>query len=191
VTVRHGSGRSVPHAGMIAAAVAAVVLVVLAAWFLWPSGDDATQAATPAIDAAAVDALKDVLPAGYPSEACQPVQAPEGATAKVECSKNTDVGGPPKATYTLMKDADALKQAMDDVIADAGIVNCPGNIQSPGPWRRNATPTKVAGNLVCGLPQGKPMVAWTNDANLVLNVTKAGPEGPTLDQLYQWWSNHS
>jgi hypothetical protein len=182
--------------GLIAAAVAGVALVALAVWFLWPAGDtdsvNATAAApTSTVDADGLERLKAVLPPGYSSDACRPVEATKDAVAMVDCTQNADVGGPATATYTLMKDGDALSAAMDNAVADAKIVNCPGNIQSPGPWRRNATPTKVAGTLVCGLPQGKPLVAWTNDAELLLSVVRAGPEGPTLDQLYKWWSNHS
>jgi hypothetical protein len=192
VPVRHNG----IHPGLIAAAVAGVALVALAAWLLWPAGDtdtaDSTTAApTPAVDADALERLKAVLPPGYSSDACTPAEAAKDAVAMVDCTQNADVGGPPTATYTLMKDGDALNTAMDNVVADAKIVNCPGNIQSPGPWRRNATPTKVAGTLVCGLPQGKPLVAWTNDAELLLSVVRAGPQGPTLDRLYKWWSNHS
>jgi hypothetical protein len=76
-------------------------------------------------------------------------------------------------------------------IADANLVDCPNSIQSPGPWRRNASPQEIAGTLVCGLSHEQPQVMWTNDAELVLNAVRAGPEGPTLDQLYAWWSNHS
>ena len=35
---------------------------------------------------------------------------------------------------------------------------------------------------VCGLSHEQPQVMWTNDAELVLNAVRAGPEGPTLDQ---------
>ena len=182
--------------GLIAAAGAGVALVALVVWMMWPASDTdsagpTTSSPTPTVDAEAVETLKGVLPPGYPSDACEPADAPKDAVAMVNCAENADADGPPTATYTLMKDGDALRTAMDDVVADAKIVNCPGNIQSPGPWRRNATPTKVAGTLVCGLPQGKPMVAWTNDADLLLSVVRAGPEGPTLDQLYKWWSSHS
>jgi hypothetical protein len=192
VPVRHTGIRP----GLIGAAVAGVALVALAVWFLWPSGDtdtaDPTTAApTPTVDADALERLKAVLPPGYSSDACTPREAAKDAVAMVDCTQNADVGGPPTATYTLMKDGDALSTAMDNVVADAKIVNCPGNIQSPGPWRRNATPTKVAGTLVCGLPHGKPLVAWTTDADLLLSVVRAGPKGPTLDQLYKWWSSHS
>jgi hypothetical protein len=71
------------------------------------------------------------------------------------------------------------------------VVNCPGNIQSPGPWRRNATPQQVSGTLVCGLQASRPTLAWTDDIVLLLGVVRADATGPTLDQLYAWWSTHS
>lgn len=193
VPLRRNTGQPV----LIAATVAAVVLAGLAAWWLWPSGDDEQQAAdpstsaTPTVDAEANAQLMGLLPAGYSSEACEAAEAPEGASAEVTCTKNADTGGPASATYTLMEDEDALKAAMDRVIEDARVVNCPGRIQSPGPWRRNASPKEVAGTLVCGMPGGQPQIAWTTDSTLVLNVVRADPEGPALDQLFTWWQSHS
>ena len=70
-------------------------------------------------------------------------------------------------------------------------MTCPGNIQSPGPWRRNAAPDIVAGTLFCGTQEGQAVVVWTSDAQSLLNVTEAGAQGPSLDQLYAWWGTHS
>ncbi|PJE00932.1 MAG: hypothetical protein CK429_35820, partial [Mycobacterium sp.] len=60
-----------------------------------------------------------------------------------------------------------------------------------GAWRRNAAPTKVAGTLFCGTRAGQAAVVWTSDAQSLLNVTEAGAQGPSLDQLYAWWGTHS
>jgi hypothetical protein len=109
----------------------------------------------------------------------------------VNCEQNSDRGGPLSATYTLATDKAALGAAFDEVVQASDRVNCPGNIQSPGPWRRNATPQKVSGTLFCGLREGRPTVAWTDEARLVLSVAHAGPSGPTLPELYAWWSSHS
>ena len=79
----------------------------------------------------------------------------------------------------------------DDVINTSSVVNCPGNIQSPGPWRRNATPQQVAGTLVCGFQQSKPTVAWTTDAEMLVSEVQSGPQGPNMVQLYTWWASHS
>jgi hypothetical protein len=47
------------------------------------------------------------------------------------------------------------------------------------------------GTVFCGMRAGRPLVAWTNDAELLLNVAQNDAPGPTLEQLYGWWSTHS
>jgi serine/threonine kinase PknH len=182
--------RQVIQPVVAAAAVAGTALVLIAGSLLWRSGESGSAAAA-TVDGVAQKRLTALLPAGYSAGACTPTEVPKGAVAAVNCVKNADAGGPLSATYTLMKDAAALSSAVGAAIAAADLVDCPGSIQSPGPWRRNASPQQIAGTLVCGLSQEQPQVTWTNDAELVLNVVRAGPEGPTLDQLYAWWSNHS
>jgi len=49
----------------------------------------------------------------------------------------------------------------------------------------------VAGTLFCGTQSGQAVVAWTSDAESLLNVAEAGAEGPSMDQLYTWWGTHS
>jgi serine/threonine kinase PknH len=179
------------------AAVAAVLLAALAAWWLWPSGGDdqvvadSSSPSTPTVDAEGHDKLMSLLPSGYPAGACTAEAAPDGAVAVVNCTRNADAGGPASATYTLAKDAAALDAAIEKTISEARVVNCPGRIQSPGPWRRNASPNTIAGTLVCGMADKQGTVAWTTDSALLLNVTRADPEGPTLDQLFTWWQTHS
>ncbi len=135
--------------------------------------------------------LNELLPQGYPTGACAPDDMdPSGAPA-VTCGPNIDPDGPVSATYTLQHDQDALAEAFEKVTATSAQMNCPGNIQSPGPWRHNATPEKIAGMLFCGVQNGRPTVAWTNDADRLLNVVQSGPQGPTQEQLYAWWSTHS
>jgi hypothetical protein len=63
------------------------------------------------------------------------------------------------------------------------IVTCPGNIQSPGPWRRNATPQQVSGTLVCSYrPRGGHL---DHRANLLVSDVHGDRAGPALNQLYQ------
>lgn len=182
-----------------AAALAVVVLAALAFWLFRPSSEpdstatDAapTTAAEESPDPEAQDRLLRLLPAGYPSESCTPATAGEGALAEVSCEKNSDPGGPLSSTYTLVNDEAALDAAFDDSIRAATRVNCPGNIQSPGPWRRNATPQKTSGVLFCGIQEDRPTVIWTNVDDLLVSTVQSGPQGPTFDQLYAWWSSHS
>jgi hypothetical protein len=186
--------------GPIVAGVAGVLAIGLAAWLFWPSseaGESSNTASTPPTttekpaDTEAQAKLQRLLPPGYPSSSCKQVDPPKDVLAQVDCTQNADTDGPPSATYTLVRDKAALQVAFDGVARGAAVVNCPGNIQSPGPWRRNATPQQVSGTLVCGLQQSRPTLAWTDDVVLLLAVVRADDKGPTLDQLYAWWSSHS
>jgi hypothetical protein len=185
--------------GPIVAGVAGVLAIGLAVWLFWPSsdaGESSNTASTPSttekpVDTEAQAKLLRLLPPGYPSSSCKQVDPPKDALAEVDCTQNADTDGPPSATYTLMRDKAALQAAFDVVVGGTDVVNCPANIQSPGPWRRNATPQQVSGTLVCGLQESRPTLAWTDDIVLLLGVVRADAEGPTLDQLYAWWSTHS
>ncbi|WP_319449311.1 MULTISPECIES: serine/threonine-protein kinase [unclassified Mycobacterium] len=185
------------HALPILVGLAAALIVALATWLLWPSGGSdssaestASSTSTP-VDSAAQNRLSGLLPAGYPAESCKPAEAPNGVQAKVSCTANSDAGGPPAATYTLAGDKAALKSAFDGIVSSSTMVNCPGNIQSPGPWRRNATPQLVSGTLFCGFRGSVPIVVWTDDANLVLSSVEGAKDTPNLDELYVWWTSHS
>jgi serine/threonine kinase PknH len=180
--------------------VAVVVAGGLAFWLLRPSpptpnaGTDPTISAaptSPSPDADAQEQLLRLLPAGYLSDSCKPVAPPKGALAEVNCAGNIDPGGPQPSTYTLVRDKAALDAPFNDIVRASTRVNCPGNIQSPGPWRRNATPHKTSGVLFCGFQESRPTVAWTNDDDLLVSTIQSGPQGPTFDQLYSWWSSHS
>lgn len=177
----------------------AVAVAGVALWLRKPEVDEtpAPTAAPPTTTSSApVDPeqqarLLRLIPAGYPAGACSPVGPPREAIAKVNCTNNADPGGPTSASYTLLKDKQALKTAFDDVVHTSAVVVCPGNYQSPGPWRRNAAPQIPAGTLVCGQHQNLPMVAWTTDEEQMLSVVRSKPGGPNLEQLYAWWTTHS
>jgi hypothetical protein len=173
-----------------------VVVGLLIFWLVRPSPDtgdtdSAPPSAPPTTPNADAERLLHLVPAGYPSDSCKPAAVPKGALAQVSCDKNSDAGGPLSATYTLVKDKPALDAALSDVVRASTTVNCPGNIQSPGPWRRNANPDKTSGVLFCGVQDRRPTVAWTDDARLILSEVQSGAQGPTFDELYAWWSSHS
>jgi serine/threonine-protein kinase len=151
-----------------------------------------SPASTPTPSAAETQArLFSLLPRGYPPGTCKPITPPNDALAAVSCDRNADQDGPPSATYMLFPDATSLRGAFNRIVQGTTIIDCPGRIQSPGPWHRIATPDKTSGMLLCGSQQGNSMVAWTNDAELLVSVINAEPPGPTIDQLYAWWMSHS
>jgi serine/threonine-protein kinase len=142
-------------------------------------------------NAAAEAELLRRLPDGYPPGACTAVGPDQGARATVTCTANRDRGGPSTSRYSLMPDRDALQRAFDTIVSQSTVQICPGNIMSPGAWRHNATPDQVAGTVFCGAQGASPLVGWTSDDQLLLNIANSAANGPTLDQLYAWWSTHS
>lgn len=173
---------------MVAAGV--LITMVIRRETAEPAPATPPAASSPTVDAEAQTELEGLLPAGYPSGRCEAVAAvPVGARAVLDCGANVDAGGPVSATYTLAQDAGALQASFDEVVGSATTVVCPGNILSPGPWRRNADPTTPAGTLFCGVDGGDAVIAWTTDADLLLNVVRA--DRPAMEGLYRWWSAHS
>ncbi|KUI41308.1 hypothetical protein AU197_01885 [Mycobacterium sp. IS-1590] len=202
MTPRQVQPRSSGKALVIIAA--AVGVVAVGAVLLWPTGpaEDNPQPAGPEGPAATsrpepTTAAEDdarllrLLPKGYRAGACEPTQAPEGVLSQVECAQNDDPDGPTSATYSLVGDTFSLERVFNETISAAKRVDCPGNIQSPGPWRRNATPDSVSGQLYCGFTDGQPTVVWTDDERKTVSAVRAGPAGPTFPRLYAWWSSHS
>lgn len=183
---------------LTAAAIVAVVALGVLAWSFWPSSEESEVAVadnpdvtSAAPEAQAQDRVLSLVPRGYPAGACTPVVPPNGALTQVSCTENTDPGGPLVATYTLARDDGALETMFEEVVDTSAVVNCPGNIQSPGPWRRNAAPDQEAGTLVCGFQQGRPTIAWTTASDQLLSEIHSGPQGPNMVQLYTWWTSHS
>ena len=184
---------------LLALAIAAVVGLGATAWFFWPSPDTpemSTSESTETLEAnklpeEAEARLMDMLPRGYTPDTCEVVIPAEDVLAQISCDENADTGGPLTARYTLAKDDESLHALFDDIVRATSVVDCPGNMQSPGPWRRNATPQQAAGTLVCGFQQSKPTVAWTTEAALMISEVQSGPQGPNMVQLYTWWASHS
>ncbi|WP_078327494.1 hypothetical protein [Mycobacteroides salmoniphilum] len=182
------------------AALAAVVVVIggVVAAFAGGGDDDApaepSAAPTTTVSSRDSDAetrLLSMLPTGYGLSACKAVDPANEAVAQVKCGRSDDPDGPVEASYSLVKDKSALAAGLSRLTKRNAVVVCPGRIQSPGPWRRNATPDQVSGTVFCGSNQGHPVVGWTDEERLLLSETRSGATGPTLDQLYAWWSSHS
>ncbi|MEH3142174.1 MAG: hypothetical protein PGN37_18760 [Mycobacterium kyogaense] len=183
---------------LIAVATVAVLALGVLAWLFWPSssdgassGGDSAPTSTTESPEQAQARLLGMLPPGYAPDSCETVVPAQGALAQVSCGQNADPGGPLSATYTLAADKAAAKDLFDNIVSTSSVVDCPGNIQSPGAWRRNATPQQTAGTLVCGFQQSKPTVGWSTDADLLVSQVQSGPTGPNMVQLYTWWASHS
>ncbi|MCB0939165.1 MAG: hypothetical protein KDB72_02880 [Mycobacterium sp.] len=206
------SRRDPARLGLIAAIVlAAAGLIGLIAWSLnrddsgetiaatstsapaqpSPSATETTPSPTFVAPSAPSEQVLRLLPVGYPEKACTPeVAVPFGALGAVTCGVNTDPGGPRSARYTLLADLPALQAQFTEITSTTRQQICPGNIQSPGPWRHNATPDQVAGQLYCGTrDDGTPIIAWTDDARLLLSVVDAAAGGEVA--AFKWWSSHS
>ena len=157
------------------------------------STPDPPTSTTPSlVPASATDAtLQALLPAGFPTGACTPDAAvPPGVLGALTCGPNTDPDGPIRARYTLAADRAALENQFQDVLTETRQQDCPGRIQSPGPWRKNASPDQQAGTLYCGTrDDGTAVLAWTDTARSLLAVIDA-PTG-AQDTTYTWWSSHS
>lgn len=184
---------------LVLGVIALVVVIIGAAVIGWlatrgDAGGETTPTTTSSVDpenAQPQARLSDLLPAGYPPGSCEPTEPADGDAAVMSCGQNADAGGPSSATFTLTADKAALDAALRDEINGSTTVECPGRIQSPGPWRRNATPQQVSGTLFCGYQGSTPVVAWTDDEKLLFGEVRGRTIGPSLVDLYAWWSSHS
>jgi serine/threonine-protein kinase len=178
-------------------AVLATLAAVLWTIYLWPWSDSpgaappATSTTATTSGTAEATALDKLLPPGYPRGTCTPAPTDAEVVAAMSCGPNTDSGGPTSSTYTLSSDLAALRAAFTETVNRTTPRICPPNIQSPGPWRRNDSPTVVRGTVFCGLQAGRPVVIWTEDDELLLSVVQAQTPTATLEDLYAWWSSHS
>ncbi len=182
---------------LVAGAVAGVAALVLGAVSFTVAGSGEDNANTDAVAEASSAGESDAeqrllarLPGGYPDSACEVVEPPQGTAAQVICEATSEPQAP-AATYTLVADEDALTAAFDKMTKRSSIVVCPGRIQSPGPWRRNATPDVVSGIVVCAADREATTVGWTDEASLLLSEIRSEPGARNLEQLFAWWSSHS
>ena len=198
---------------IIAAIIAFVVVVILAvlAIVLIPkftkSGDDTTTTTTtssattttstktrtsttrttpPTTGQSGASArLMSILPKGFDSTNCKPIDPVTDALATVDCEKNTMPGGPDVARFSLFPDQATLDRHFDTAIKeDDQLQNCPGSdTPSPTTWHYTQTPDKVEGQVACGTYKGGPDVLWTRNEDLML----ADGQGPDMAALHDWW----
>jgi len=193
---------------LLIAASAVVLAAGIATMWITTSGDSADPSAatsappTPVVSPSTTqsstvaplekpEAVLRLIPPGYQPGACTAdAGVPVGARAALTCTRNVDPGGPESAHYTLFSDKATLQDHFNQVVSASITQVCPGRIMSPGPWRHNATPEITAGTLFCGTRQSDPVIAWTDDAKLLLAVV-ASPEQSSMEQMFTWWTSHS
>lgn len=173
-------------------AVAAVLVMVLPN----DTGDDPeaspqrAQSSASSADTSSERRLLRSIPSGYPPDRCASTPSPNGVVS-VACGASAAPDGPASATFTLVRDKRSLTAAFDDVVRSMTVVNCPGNIQSPGAWYATAAPQLSRGMLVCGFSKDIPIIAWTNEGKQLVSIVRDTKAGGTIDDLYRWWSVQS
>lgn len=139
-----------------------------------------TAAADPA------DTLAGSLSKGYSSSNCTSQAAPNGVSAVLQCSQNSDPSGPVFAKYMLFTNASDLASSFTNSIGSDTLTNC-GDAKSPTVWHQGSS-TDSAGQVACGTYQGQAEVIWTTDAKNVMSLIR-GSNGDTAS-LYQWWRSN-
>jgi len=160
-----------------------------------------TAQAAPATPSAGDQAkLVGLLPADFGvAGVCQAGDVvPAGTLASVECTPRPPrPDGPAVATYRLVGQKENLAGLLKDALDRTAIQICPGNIQSPGDWRRTAAPQVAAGTVFCGTRGNTAVVGWTDTDRLIFAEIRSAPASPgtptgaALGDLYQWWSMNS
>ena len=154
-----------------------------------PGGSSSSATHPP--DPSALSRMQQLLPPGYSPQACLPSPASAAALATMTCGRNSDPGGPASTVFTVVGSDAAMQAVFAQATSGIANVSCPGNIRSPGPWRRKAAAGRINGILLCGFSGGVPAIAWTANDELMVSVVQADAQGSTLDGLYAWWLTHS
>lgn len=179
-----------------ATAGAVAVIGAVLAWATWSPSDSGApvspQAAT-SVDQARSQQVRAGLPSGYAPRSCVDVAVAPGSAplAVVQCGPGVDRDGPDSATFTLFGGDRTMTDAFDELVGRLALVDCPGDIQSPGPWRVSTGPQQARGILVCGFDGEAPVVGWTQLETHILSVVAADSPGSSMAELFQWWSRQS
>jgi serine/threonine kinase PknH len=146
-------------------------------------GGAAIADAAPGESSADLDKLMGLLPAGFTTSNCQPVNPPtKYALATVDCGQNSLPNGPAMARFSLVSDQITLDGKFQSSVNADVVTPCPRDYPSPGTWRYRNTDV-VAGQVACGTYQGTPDLAWTDNAKLVLGDI----EGDNIEALFDYW----
>jgi hypothetical protein len=179
----------------IVLAGAVTVIGAVSAWAAWPSPDALPAQMITSVDRTHSEQLRDGLPSGYEPGSCDDValdlESGEVPLAVVQCGASVARDGPDSATFTLFGVTQPMTDAFDELVSRLTVVDCPGGIQSPGPWRVSTGPQQGRGVLVCGFDADAPVVGWTDGQTRILSVVTAERPRLTMEQLYNWWSRQS
>ena len=147
----------------------------------------ATATAAPNADNA-MNKLMGVLPGGYSSSNCKPVDSPpKDSLATVDCQQNSRPNGPSVARFSLYPDRSTLDAHFQSSANADELSPCPGGLQSPGTWHYNSNSDEPAGKIACGTYKGKPDLTWSQyDEGLLGDI-----QGDDIASLYNFWSKNS
>jgi serine/threonine-protein kinase len=141
--------------------------------------------------------LLSLLPKGYAPGICQPENVSptaiwHNAVAIAKCGAPSDPGGPLSALYALFPDLDTLTDAFNATTpSEKRQSTCPQNKASPGNWWDNDNPNAVLGQIECLDNGGDPEFQWSNTSELLIGAVTGAQQGPTMDDLYAWWSKYT
>lgn len=133
--------------------------------------------------------LLGMLPAGIRADTCK-ADAEPGGQPSIVCVGSGVAGEPTGLTMIAAPDIAGLDAELNQVGRRTKLVLCPGNILSPGPWRRGPQ-QPPSGTLMCGLQDKNSVLAWTDNARLVTLVAAGEPGPAALAPLYHWWTQHA
>ncbi len=159
-----------------------------------------TAATTSTTTSKPVDAnarLLSLLPKGYGPGVCVPEHIDASAVwhnalAIAQCGAPSDPGGPINGLYALFPDVGTLKDAFVNNTETEKLQSvCPQGKASPGDWWDNDNPGVVLGQIECLQNGSSPEFEWSNTRQLLIGSIMGSPQGPSLDDLYTWWSKYS
>jgi serine/threonine kinase PknH len=155
-----------------------------------PARIDVTEVATTTTKPGsnAMGKLMGMLPKGYDTNTCGPVDnPPQDSLATLDCGQNALPNGPTGARFSLYPDQTTLNSHFETGAGADQIQPCPGGLDSPGNWHYNSTPDQAAGRIVCGTYQGKMDLMWSDNKTLMLGDL----QGTDLESLYDFWTKNT
>ena len=141
--------------------------------------------------------LLSLLPKGYRPGSCQPEDVSptaiwHNAVAIAKCGAPSDPGGPPSGLYALFPNPDTLNDAFNATTSsEKRQSTCPQGKASPGNWWNDDNPNVVLGQIECLYNGDDPEFEWSNTSELMIGVVSGSQQGPTLDDLYNWWAKYT